>query len=136
VQGFLLRKTINLTQPLLSLKMSLSRSNKEFTNYIVDLMQSIGPVYAKRMFGGYGLFLDGLMFALINDDLLYLKADAKNKVNFIKHNLGAFSYIKKGKVCSLSYFQSPEDALEDSDIMHSWAEASYNAALRAATKKT
>jgi len=116
--------------------MSLSSNDKEFTNYVVDLMQSIGPVYVKRMFGGYGLFLDGLMFALVSDSLLYLKADTENKDNFIKNNLSAFSYVKKAKVCNLSYFQSPEDALEDAEIMHNWARASYAAALRATAKKS
>jgi DNA transformation protein and related proteins len=116
--------------------MTISNDDKEFTHYIVDLMQSIGPVNARRMFGGYGIFLDGLMFALVSDGLLYLKADAENKENFIKNNLCAFSYMKKDKECHLSYFQSPEDALEDTDIMNSWAKASYAAALRAAAKKT
>jgi len=115
--------------------MTASKDDKEFTHYIVDLMQGIGPVNAKRMFGGYGIFLDGLMFALISDGLLYLKADTENKEDFIKHKLGAFSYIKKGKECHLSYFQSPEDALEDPEIMNSWARLSYAAALRTATKK-
>jgi len=115
--------------------MTVSRDDKEFTHHIVDLMQGIGPVNAKRMFGGYGIFLDGLMFALISDGLLYLKADTENRADFIKHNLGAFSYIKKGKECRLSYFQSPEDALEDPEIMNDWARLSYAAALRGAAAK-
>jgi len=115
--------------------MTVSNGDKEFTNYIVDLMQSIGTVSAKRMFGGYGIFLDGLMFALISNGLLYLKADAENKEIFIKNKLDAFSYMKKGKECHLAYFQSPENAIEDPDIMNSWAKASYAAALRAAAKK-
>ena len=113
----------------------MSVDDKEFTNYIVELMQCIGPVNAKPMFGGYGIFLDGLMFALISDGLLYLKADTENKGSFIKNNLTTFTYMKKGKECHLSYFQSPEDALEDTNIMYSWAKPSYAAALRAAAKK-
>jgi len=115
--------------------MTISIDDKEFTNYIVDLMQSIGPVYAKRMFGGYGIFLDGLMFALISDGFLYLKADTENRENFIQNKLSRFTYMKKGKECHLSYFQSPEDALEEPEIMNSWAKSSYAAALRAAAKK-
>ena len=53
--------------------MTMSVDDKEFTNYIVELMQCIGPVNAKPMFGDYGIFLDGL---------LYLKADTENKENF------------------------------------------------------
>ena len=47
--------------------MPSSPEEKEFTSYVVDLMQSIGPVNAKAMFGGYGIFLEGLMFGLVAD---------------------------------------------------------------------
>ncbi len=50
--------------------MPASKKEKEFTSYIVDLMQSIGPVSAKRMFGGYGIFLKGVMFAIIVESAL------------------------------------------------------------------
>ena len=116
--------------------MTALSDDKEFTNYVVDLMQSIGPVNAKRMFGGYGLFLDDLMFALISNGLLYLKADIENKDSFINNNLTAFTYMKKAKECKLAYYQAPEEVLEDSDIMHNWIQSSYAAALRAATKKS
>lgn len=110
--------------------------NKEFVNYIVDLMQCIGPVYAKAMFGGHGIYLDGLMFALIEDDTLYLKVDADTKHLFIKLGLPAFSYMRSGKKLNLAYFQAPEETLEDSEAMNHWANKAYSAALRAnATKR-
>ena len=98
-------------------------------------MQSIGPVRAKRMFGGHGLFLNDLMFALISDGTLYLKADEQSANEFKSKELGAFTYLKKGKACSLSYYQAPEEALEDCDTMNHWANMAYDAALRAASKK-
>ena len=54
-----------------------SSVEKEFVSYVVELMQSIGPVHAKAMFGGHGIFLEGLMFGLIADSVLYLKVDKK-----------------------------------------------------------
>ncbi len=45
--------------------MPVSNQEKEFVTYVVDLMQSIGPVRAKAMFGGHGIFLERLMFGLI-----------------------------------------------------------------------
>ena len=106
-----------------------------FVSYVLELMQSIGPVRAKRMFGGHGIFLDDLMFALIADDVLYLKADKETENEFITKGLDAFTYDKKNKTLSLSYFQAPEEALEDNDEMKLWANKAYSAALRAASKK-
>ena len=45
----------------------------EHLDYLFDILEPLGPVRAKRMFGGAGLFLDGTMFGLIIDDILYFK---------------------------------------------------------------
>jgi len=115
--------------------MSASQVEKEFVSYVVDLMQSVGPVCAKGMFGGHGMFLDGLMFALIAKSTLYLKADKESKSEFKDKGLDAFTYNKKGKEFSMSYYRAPEEAIEDSEIMNLWANKAYDAALRAAAKK-
>ncbi len=86
-------------------------SEKEFVYYIVDLMQSIGPVYSKSMFGGHGIFLDGLMFSLVADGILYLKADKEIEGEFVAQNLEAFTYEKKGKRMKISYYQAPDESL-------------------------
>lgn len=112
-----------------------SHKEKEFTSYVVDLMQSIGPVNAQRMFGGYGIFLKGLMFGLIVEDVLYLKADKETENEFKARGLEPFRYARKGKEIELSYYQAPEEALEDSEEMNSWASKAYNTALKAASKK-
>jgi len=109
--------------------------DSEFADYVVEITQSIGPVYAKRMFGGHGIFLDGLMFGLIADKTLYLKVDKKSEADFSSLGLEAFSYNKNGKQMKMSYFQAPEEALENLDEMNIWANKAYSAALRAAVKK-
>ena len=115
--------------------MPASSLDKELVSYIVDLMQSIGPVYAKRMFGGHGIFLDGLMFALIADGVLYLKADAETVNDFIDKDLEVFTYNKKGKQFQMHYYQAPDKALEDGEVMSLWANNAYSVALRAASIK-
>lgn len=115
--------------------MSVSNAEKEFVLYVTEQMQLLGPVYAKSMFGGHGLFLDGLMFALIADNILYLKVDNVSKDDFIDNGLEAFTYIKKGKEFAMSYFQAPEDALEDAEVMRLWASKAYDAALRSASRR-
>ena len=115
--------------------MPASSLDKELVSYVVDLMQSIGPVYAKSMFGGHGIFLDGLMFALIADSVLYLKADKETVNEFIDRDLEAFTYNKKGKQLKMRYYQAPDEVLEDSEIMNLWASNAYSVALRAASLK-
>ncbi len=115
--------------------MTVSTQEKEFISYVVELMQSIGAVSAKRMFGGCGIFMDGLMFALVADNTLYLKADSETESEFEEKGLERFKYNKKGKEYSMSYYSAPEEALEDVDEMSDWARKSYGAALRAATRK-
>ena len=116
--------------------MPLSPEEKEFKNYIIDLMQSIGPVSAKAMFGGYGIFLNGLMFGLIADSVLYLKVDESTENEFKAKGLEPFTYSKKGKSFKMSYYEAPEDALEDSEEMRSWAQKAYTTALRLSSKKS
>ena len=115
--------------------MPASNADKEFVTYAIELMQSLGPVRAKSMFGGYGIYLDGLMFGLIADNTLYLKTDNESVNAFKEKELEAFSYHKKGKELKMSYYQAPEDALEDSEEMNDWANKAYAAALRAAAIK-
>ncbi len=120
--------------------MPASKIEKEFVSYVVDLMQTIGPVRAKSMFGGHGIFLDELMFALVADNILYLKADKDTESEFKDRGLEVFTYNKKGKGASykaitMSYYQAPEEALEASEEMNLWANKAYNVALRAASKK-
>lgn len=103
----------------------------EFMDHILDLLQSFGAVEAKRMFGGYGLFRSGLMFALVSDDILYFKVDAQNRSAFETRGLKCFSYKRQGKPVALSYYEAPANALEDKNEMRLWAEAAYAAALRA-----
>jgi DNA transformation protein len=115
--------------------MAGARQQEEFASYVQDMLQLIGPVTCKRMFGGHGFFLDGLMFALMADNTLYLKADDHNMADFTGQGLESFSYQKNGKTMKISYYQAPAEALEDAEVLSNWANGAYAAALRAASKK-
>jgi len=112
-----------------------TKKEKEFVSYIVELMQSMGPVHSKSMFGGHGIFLDGLMFGLIADNVLYLKIDTQTEADFISKDLEPFTYAKKNKVFKMNYYQAPEETLEDNEQMNTWANTAYTVAIRAAEKK-
>ena len=81
------------------------------------------------MFGGAGVFLDGLMFGLIADDTLYLKVDDRNRADFEALSLPPFTYSKNGKDFAMSYCLAPADILEDPHDLVAWARKAFEAAL-------
>jgi DNA transformation protein len=85
------------------------------------------------MFGGAGVFCDGLMFALIADDMLYLKSDAGSQAAFEAEGLAPFSYAtRSGRNTIMSYRRAPERVLDDPDEMLAWGRLGLAAARRAA----
>lgn len=106
-----------------------------FVEYLLELMSPLGEVTTNRMFGGVGFVKDGMMFALVADSTLYLKADDDNRAEFEARELEPFIYEKTNKHVTMSYYQAPEESLDDSEAMHAWAESGLDAARRAQQKK-
>ncbi|MCM0018901.1 MAG: TfoX/Sxy family DNA transformation protein [Tagaea sp.] len=114
----------------------MSKTPTPFVAMCVEVLsEALGRVAARSMFGGWGLYREGRMFALIAEDTLYLKADAANRHSFEAEGLGPFVYEGKGKPVSMRYYQAPPDALDDPAAMLPWARAAYDAALRAPAPK-
>ena len=107
----------------------------DFVDYVMELFGPFGTAVSRRMFGGHGVFLDGLMFALVSGDMLFLKADAMNRVEFEQAGCEIFSYARQGKRASLNFYRAPADAMESPELMLPWARSAYAAALRAHAKK-
>ncbi len=103
----------------------------QFVDHLLELMQPWGKVSARRMFGGHGLYRDGVMFALVAYDTLYLKADGDTKARFIEAKSEPFVYDGKGKPIEMSYWRAPADCLEDASVMTEWCRLAYATALRA-----
>ena len=107
----------------------------EFIQYLLELLEVFGPVSAKAMFGGFGIFRGGVMLGLVADETFYLKVDEKSRPEFESRGLCPFVYKTKGKEFSMSYYQAPEEALEDPEEMAKWAKKAYDAAKRASQGK-
>lgn len=109
-------------------------TDRDFINYLLELLAPLDGVSAKRMFGGYGLFRDGLMFALVADDTLYFKTDDQSVIRFTERELEPFTYIKAGKPMAMSYYRAPEETMDSSDDMCEWATVAYEVARRASNR--
>jgi DNA transformation protein and related proteins len=103
---------------------------------IRDIFSGFGPVGIRRMFGGYGIYADDTMFALVADGELYLKADSETQPGFEAEGSQPFSYEAKGRRVALSYWRAPDHLLDDADEMAVWARKALSAAGRAARTKT
>jgi len=106
----------------------------EFTSYLHEVFSRFGVIQVKRMFGGFGIYHQGLMFGLIADDILYLKVDTESKQVFEKRGLKPFEFDRHDKIIKMSYYQAPEKIFDDFEEATIWANLAYNAALK--THKT
>ena len=106
-------------------------ASANFANYAVELLGAAGRVAARRMFGGYGLYCDGVMFALIADDVLYLKADQVNRPELERVGSAPFTYEARGRRTIIAYWRAPDEAMESRELMAPWARGALAAALRA-----
>ena len=110
-------------------------NENEFIAFLLELMEPLGSVEAKSMFGGFGVYRHGLMFGLVSQDTLYLKADEVNRGEFEEKGLPRFTYERKGKALSMSYYQAPPEAMDNAEALCGWAQKAYDAAIRAPQKK-
>ncbi len=108
---------------------------QEFARHVVDLLDSFGPCEARRMFGGFGIFHQDQMFALIADGELYFKADDQSRELFIDTGSDRFTYYKQGKPFQLSYYRAPDAFFEQPDETLHWARIAFDAALRNPTPR-
>ncbi len=83
------------------------------------------------MFGGWGLFLDGIMFALVADGRLYLKVDGETEAQFADAGAEPFTYRSPSRTVQMSYREAPDGGLEDSDELLPWARLAVEASRRA-----
>lgn len=108
----------------------------EFVAHVLELMRPWAPVSARRMFGGHGLYRDGLMFALEAFDALYMKVDEQSRPVFVAAGCKPFVYEGKGKAIEMSYWTVPPECAESQAEMARWCALGWQAALRVQAAKT
>lgn len=110
-----------------------------FAHYCCELLGSVGPCTARRMFGGFGISTDGLNIAWVlnlgQGDTLWLKADAQSRPQFEAAGCEPFVYEARGKPVRVNYYSAPEDAMESPQLMAQWARLSLACALKVRAAK-
>ena len=106
-----------------------------FVSHCIELLSPLGTVRVRRMFGGWGLYVDDLFIAIIAFERLYLKADAASRAAFEQAGCEPFVYDAKGQAVSLGYWTAPAEALDAPAFMEPWARRAMQAALAARAAK-
>ncbi len=112
------------------------RTPDKLTAYLLELLAPLGPVSARRMFGGVGLFRAGLMFGLIANEELFLKVGDTNRQAFEAAGESPFTYDTKNGTHTIgSYWRCPPELLDDAETLQTWARQAIDAALIAGRTK-
>lgn len=100
-----------------------------FVKSLDDIFEEFGRIRVRPMFGGYGVYHDGLMFALVSDDVLYLRTDKAMAAELAARNLKPFEYMRQGERVQLAYTSAPAEIFDDPDEAKRWAQRAYVVAV-------
>ena len=109
-------------------------ATKAYLEFLRERLAPLGDITSRRMFGGHCLYCDGVVFALVAGNSLYLKADDVSRSRFEGCGLEAF-YPFENKDVAISYYLPPPDFFEDDEALEEWGRTAVEAGLRAAAKK-
>jgi len=103
--------------------------------HCVELLAPLGQVRTKRMFGGWGLYVDELFIAIIAFERLYLKTDASTAPRFAAAGSEIFTMEMQGHTASMGYWTAPAEAMDAPHAMEPWARLAMQSALTARAAK-
>jgi len=117
----------------------MATSDPGFADYCCELLASAGRCTARRMFGGWGISVEGLTIAIVADlgqgEKLWLKADDESRVHWEGSGCERFTYQARGVARSMNYYSAPEEAMESPQLMAPWARQALASALKAQSAK-
>lgn len=111
-------------------------ASASFADFLREQLAPLGRVTARRMFGKTGMFCDGVMFAMVTDDVLFFRVDEHNQAAFEEASASPpLNYEKGGRTIDLSFWRAPERLLDEADELVAWARTALAAANRVAAKR-
>lgn len=97
-----------------------------FLGLVLDNLADLGPVRARSMFGGTGLYLEDTFFGVVYDDRLFFKTNDETRDRFLNAGMGPFQPNPKQTI--KTYYEVPGDVIEDSASLTEWAEEAIDIA--------
>ena len=110
--------------------------DRQFGEWVQEHFAAVGPMQIKPMFGAAAVYSQGLIFALLDDGVVWLKADEENEPELRAAGAMQFTYpTKDGRAMPMAYWSLPDAAVDDPEEAARWGRLSIEAALRKAAKK-
>ena len=103
--------------------------------WISEALEPLGAVTKRAMMGGATLYLDGTVFAIMDEGELYLKADDQTNHVWDEARCARFTMEMAGKPASMNYRRAPDEVYDDPEAMQRWARLALEAGQRAAAKR-
>ncbi len=104
--------------------------------WVQEALEPLGSVTMRRMMGAATLYLDGVIFAVLDESELWFKADAESAAIWDEAGCDRFTFTDKdGKVETMNYRRAPTDVYDEAEAMQRWASLAVEAGLRGAAKK-
>jgi DNA transformation protein and related proteins len=100
-----------------------------YRDYVLDQLRRVVNVNARAMFGGVGLYGEGVFFGLISDDTLYLKVDAATEGDYLAAGMKPFHPFGD-EAKQMRYFSLPVDVLEEPELLRPWVDAAIEVGRR------
>lgn len=113
----------------------MKKKQNPFVATILKKLEPHGPITARAMFGGYGIYYDKVIFASIFMDRLYFRVDDYNQDDYARYDSVPFVYEGAGKIITLPYRSLPDEILDDPDLLSEWIHKAIEASLRHRKKK-
>jgi len=100
-----------------------------FKSFVLDQLTELGDVVPKSMFGGVGLYCEGVFFGIIARDVLYLKVDETNRPDYERAGMTPFKPYPD-RAGTMQYYAVPVGVLEASSELVDWARKAVAVARR------
>ncbi|MFC3078861.1 TfoX/Sxy family protein [Phenylobacterium terrae] len=107
--------------------------SSEFLDYLLEQLEPLGRVTSRRMFGGAGLYRDGIIFGIVSGEAVYFKTDETNLPDYEAAGAERFDPMPE-RPAKFSYFSVPPDVLEQPDELAEWARKAVAASARRPAK--
>jgi len=109
--------------------------SSELIDYLLDALAPLGHAGGRAMFGGHGLYLDGLIVGIVIDETVYLKVDDGNRADYEAAGMRPFTYEGRNRPVAMSYWEAPAEVLDEPEALRAWAGQAWAAARRARAAK-
>lgn len=108
----------------------------ELYDWLAEELDPLGTLSQRSMMGGWTLYLDGIVFAIVQDGELWLKADGESDAQWDAADCARFTYtMGEGRTGSMNYRRAPEEVYDDGDALREWATLALDAGRRGPVKK-